>query len=208
MTEIFNTSAGKSLLVGLPSTSFLFISWMPAALQLYFVATGGWALAQSHVLNNDSFRRLLKMEIPQRAIDTPEYQDSLRQLTQRIQEDRTRRLQASTEEFRSKQDPQNQSFIDRWLKAGSEHIKKVKTEATDKLNEASGRGPATNADGSRAAQPRLTEAQRREALKEEEQQLAWSKEDRERRNEERRLAFQQAMRRDRDRAKKSYEKQQ
>ncbi|KAJ5109385.1 hypothetical protein N7456_006060 [Penicillium angulare] len=208
MTDLFNTSAGKSLLIGLPSISFVFMSWMPAALQLYFVATGAWAVGQSHILNNNSFRRFMKMEIAQKSINTPEYEDSLKQLTKRLQEDRQKRLHETTEQFKSQVDPKTHSFIDRLIKGGTDHFKKVKSEASDKLKEVSGSGAATNADGSPAAKPRLTEAQRKAALKDEEQQMAWNKEERERRNEERRLAFKQAMSRDRNRAKRSFDKKQ
>ncbi|KAJ5735770.1 uncharacterized protein N7483_000895 [Penicillium malachiteum] len=212
MTELFNTSAGKSVLYALPAMSFLFMIWMPSALQLYFTATGAWALAQAHVVNNKSFRQFMKMEIPQQtsaASAASALDDSLSRLQRSLQEERQRRLQQAKEQLATTVAPEHQSFIDRWLKAGKDHAKEVGSDITDKMKQFTGASTpnTTNADGTPAAPPRLTEAQRKAALKEEEAQSAWEKEERDRRNEERRRAHMQTMQNEMERAKGSFAKQ-
>ncbi|KAJ5723682.1 hypothetical protein N7488_001717 [Penicillium malachiteum] len=209
MTDLFNTSAGKSILLGLPAISFLFMMWMPSALQLYFAATGAWALGQSHILNNKSFRKFMNMEIAQQTTGaTAALDDSLSQLQRSLQEDRQRRLQQAKEHLASTVAPEHQSFIDRWLKAGKDHAKEVGSDITTKMKEMTGAVPTTNADGTPGAAPRLTDAQRKAALQEEEAQSAWDKQERERRNEERRRAHMQTMKNEMERAKSSFAKQQ
>ncbi|KAJ6022126.1 hypothetical protein N7540_007630 [Penicillium herquei] len=208
MTDLFNTSAGKSMLIALPAISFLFMMWMPSALQLYFAATGAWALGQAHVVNNKSFRKFMNMEIAQQTTASSALDDSLSRLQRSLQEDRQRRLQQAKEQLATTVAPEHQSFIDRWLKAGKDHAKEVGSDITGKMKEYTGaNGRTTNADGSPAAPPRLTDAQRNAALREEEAQSAWESQERERRNEERRRAHMQTMQNEMERAKGSFAKQ-
>lgn len=191
MNELFSGSMGKSILIAFPTISFTFMAFMPAALQLYFVSTGIWGVAQAHFMNNHSVRRFLNMEIQKTTAATKEADDSLARLMRQLQEDRQQRLSKATEQYKETVDPNSMSVIDRWMKQGKDHMEDVKKNAQEKWKETKG-GSATNADGSPAAEPRLTEAQRKAALKQEEAQGAYEAEERERRNAERRQAFQQS----------------
>ncbi|KAJ5947557.1 hypothetical protein N7466_000572 [Penicillium verhagenii] len=211
MTELMNGPAGKGLIRGLPILTLAFTAFMPSALQLYFAATGIWAYGQAQIVNNLKFRAWMKMETPQQfGSDTELQNDSLSQLTRRIQEENQKRLREARAEFQEmKVDPSKMSAIDRWMKDGKDWLKELQQQVSKGAKDMSGSGrPDTNADGSPAAPPRLTDAQLKRATKEEEEQLAYDKEERERRNEERRLAYKQTQENERDRVKRSMEKQQ
>lgn len=197
--------AGKGLLYGLPILTLAFTAFMPSALQLYFVSTGIWAVGQAHIVHNPSFRRWMKMEVPQTVGDTEKMDDSLSQLTRRLQEEQQRRLrQAQAQYLEAEVDPSKMSAIDRWMKGGKDYFKELQAQISKGAKNVAGTGgPDTNADGSPAAAPRLTENQRKRATKEEEEQSAYEKEERQRRNEERRLAHKQALENERERAKRS-----
>ncbi|KAJ5759805.1 hypothetical protein N7520_006961 [Penicillium odoratum] len=205
MAELMKGPAGKGLLIGLPVLTMAFTAFMPSALQLYFAATGVWACVQAHIVNNPTFRRMAHMETFQNVQETKAAEDSLSQLTLRLQQEqqkRLRELQAQDGEV----DASKISAIDRWMKGGKDYFKALREQISKAAN--TSRGPDTNADGSPAAPPRLTEAQRKRATKEEEEQAAWEAEERERRNEERRLAHKRALENDRERAKSSLRRHQ
>ncbi|KAJ5913178.1 hypothetical protein N7504_002061 [Penicillium tannophilum] len=210
LTELMNGPAGKGLLYGLPILTLAFTAFMPSALQLYFVATGLWAVGQAHIVHNPSFRRWMKMEVPQVIGETERMDDSLSQLTRRLQEDQQRRLrQAQAQYLEAEVDPSKMSAIDRWMKGGKDYFKELQEQISKGAKNVTGSGgPETNADGSPAAAPRLTENQRKRATKEEEEQSAYEKEERQRRNEERRLAHKQALENERERAKSSMRRHQ
>ena len=66
MTEIMSAGAGRLMIYVLPGISFLFMMWMPSALQLYFVSTGAFAAAQAHMIHSPKFRKWMNMTQPRR----------------------------------------------------------------------------------------------------------------------------------------------
>ena len=68
---MMDSSAGKAIIYGLPAISFTFMSFMPSALQLYFVATGMFGLFQTYVINSITFRRWTNMTIPKKTTGQP-----------------------------------------------------------------------------------------------------------------------------------------
>ena len=205
--DFMNGAAGKGILIGLPAISFCFMMVMPSALQLYFVSTGIWALGQSHLLHNHSFRRWMKMEIPNAVGNAEKIDDSLARLTRRLQEEQNKVLQAQKQE--AALDPQKISFIDRWMKKGKEYFREVKTEVTQKVQQVQATGgPTKNADGSPVAPPRLTEAQKKREAAEEKELSQEEKRYRLQRNTERRRAHMQALEREREKAKSTLQRHQ
>lgn len=205
MGDFMNSAAGKSMAIGLPSISFLFMAFMPSALQLYFVATGAFALGQSYMVTSNKFRNMMGMTITRKyAADSSvsDVQDYLAKLQKQVDA----RLKPKPEE--KKVDNQNVSKIDKLVDGMSEHFRQAKTDISTKLSEASGKGAAKNADGTAAPPPRLTEAERKKALEYEQEQQSVDSFRREERNHARRNAQMQALRAEREKAKASFQRHQ
>ncbi|KAJ5794998.1 Mitochondrial export translocase Oxa1 [Penicillium paradoxum] len=64
---MMQTEAGKYIVYGFPVMSFVFMAFMPSALQLYFVATGLLGLGQTYLINSDGFRKWMHMSIARKA---------------------------------------------------------------------------------------------------------------------------------------------
>lgn len=197
--DILNTSAGKAMLIGLPALSFTFMAFQPGALQLYFLSTGILGLAQAYIINNAKFRNAMGMAIPIRR-QAPEDLSNLEQLQARLAE-----LQANPEKFKQPEptNDANISAIDRVQKNISSWSQKAKQEVTDKLSEVRG-GQTKNADGSRAAKPRLTEEDRRAAERYEKEARAREAALREERNHARRSSHMRTLAAERQKAQDSY----
>jgi YidC/Oxa1 family membrane protein insertase len=198
--DILNTSAGKAMLIGLPAISFTFMAFQPGALQLYFLSTGLLGLGQAYIINNAKFRNAMGMAIPIRR-QAPEDMSNLEQLQARLAE-----LQANPEKFNKQPEPTNDnniSTIDRVQRNISSWSEKAKREVTDKWSEV--RGNSTkNADGSRAAKPRLTEEDRRAAERYEKEANAREAALREERNHARRSAHMRTLAAERQKAQDSF----
>lgn len=199
--DILNTSAGKAMLLGLPALSFTFMAFQPGALQLYFLSTGLLGLAQAYVINNAKFRNAMGMAIPIRR-QAPQDLSNLEQLQARLAE-----LQANPEKAKQPEPAQdsNISTIDRVQKNITSWSEKAKQEVTDKWSEV--RGTQTkNADGSRAAKPRLTEDDRRAAERYEKEARAREAALREERNHARRSSHMRTLANERQKAQDMYKK--
>ncbi|GLI74956.1 hypothetical protein PoHVEF18_003206 [Penicillium ochrochloron] len=195
--DILNTSAGKAMLIGLPAISFTFMAFQPGALQLYFLSTGVLGLAQAYIINNANFRNAMGMAIPIRR-QAPQDMSNLEQLQTRLAE-----LQTNPEKFK-KAEPTNSniSTIDRVQKSISSWSEKAKQEVTDKWSEV--RGNSTkNADGSRAAGPRLSTDDRQSAERYEKEARAREAALREERNHARRSAHMRTLASERQKAQNS-----
>lgn len=172
MTELMSGSTGKALMIGLSTISFAFMAFIPSALQLYFVATGFFAVCQAHMMHSHAFRRWMGMTIPQRAT-THVNEDTLR-YTRKM---KAQLLQAKKVETSKQSQDGKLSFIDR--KAGV--FKDLLQKTFGKKTKA--------ADGSPLSPPRITEAERNQAEAYEKQQRLYDYEELENRNKERWNAF-------------------
>lgn len=199
--DILNTSAGKAMLIGLPALSFTFMAFQPGALQLYFLSTGLLGLAQAYIINNANFRKAMGMAIPIKRQATQDM-SNLEQLQARLAE-----IQANPEKFKQARaqatDDSNISKIDQVQKNITSWSEKAKREVTDKWSEV--RGKATkNADGSPAAQPRLSDEDRRAADRYEQEAKAREAALREERNHARRSSHMRTLAAERQKAQDSF----
>ncbi|KAJ5378972.1 hypothetical protein N7509_012091 [Penicillium cosmopolitanum] len=205
MGDFMNSAAGKSMAIGLPTISFLFMAFMPSALQLYFVATGAFALGQSYMVTSNKFRNMLGMTVARKVAPDNSISDAQDYLA-KLQKQVDARLKPKAEE--KKPVNQNVSKIDKLVDGMSEHFRQAKTDISTKLSEASGKGQAKNADGTAAPPPRLTDAERKKALEYEQEQQSVDSFRREERNHARRNAQMQALRAEREKAKASFQRHQ
>ncbi|KAJ5176808.1 uncharacterized protein N7482_002685 [Penicillium canariense] len=201
--DILNTSAGKAMLIGLPAISFTFMAFQPGALQLYFLSTGLLGLAQAHIINNPKFRNMMGMAIPKRHEQSQADMTNLEQLQARLAE-----LQANPEKVKQPEPTDNNiSGIDRVQKNISSWGEKAKQEVSDKWSEVRG-NTTKNADGSRAAKPRLSEEDRRAAERYEQEAKSREAYEREERNHARRSAHMRALAAERQKAQDSLKRYQ
>lgn len=208
--EFLSSSAGKTLMVALPTISFTFMAFMPSALQLYFVATGFFALVQAYLVNSTAFRNMLGMTIARRyAIDTSaeETQSHLARLQSRVNA-RMKPSESEAQKDTPLPSKQNVSKIDKLMGGVGKHFRQSGTDISQKLTEMSGKGPATNADGSPAAPPRLTAAERKKAEEYEQEQQSLDDYRRSERNHARRSAQMRALRVERQKASAAFQRQQ
>lgn len=203
---------GKLILYVFPAFSFLFMAWQPAALQLYFVTTGLFALVQSSVLHKPWFRNYFNMAIPivgptgsaaERGPST-----ALEQLQKRIAEEK-RLLAESQKPRQQKEAPKsytNLSAIDKFLDQSKKGLSNWQAEASQSIKSMKGE-PTTNPDGSPIGPPRMSDAQRKKAEEYERERQstdAWAREER---NEARRQAHKKALAAEREKAKASWQRQ-
>lgn len=206
MGEFMNSAAGKSMAFGLPTISFLFMAFMPSALQLYFVATGFFALGQSYLVTSTKFRNMMGMTIARQFTQDSSVSDAQDYLA-KLQKQVDARLKPKVE-VEQKPESQNVSKIDKLVDGMSQHFKQARTDISTKISEASGKGPVKNADGTSAPPPRLTDAERKKAEEYEQEQQSVDKFRREERNHARRNAQMQALRAEREKAKASFQRHQ
>ena len=210
MNEFQNSSFGKAMLFGLPGISFLFMGWFPSALQLYFVATGFFALCQSHVLRNEGVRKSLGLAIPNKQqppsnpLTAEGASKGLRLLQEVIEAEKAKMAE------HQKQNPSaptpDISFIDRMINNLKESKDNIQREATDKMNEVRGETPGQNADGTPAEPPRLNEKDRKLASDYERRRKEEEDWKRDERNHARREAHMRALEAQREKARASWEK--
>ncbi|OJJ48494.1 hypothetical protein ASPZODRAFT_14629 [Penicilliopsis zonata CBS 506.65] len=208
MSNMKDTSFGKFFMYGLPTLSFAFMANFPAALQLYFLAMGTTALIQSYLLANDSFRKFANITIPQRfpsatTTESPAIEsanNSIRLLADRIEAEKAKLAKASPP---GKPDP-TISLIDRAVNSSKGFVSELKRETTEKMQEFSGKGPQTNADGTPAAPPRLNEKDMKLASDYERRRREEEEWKREERNHARREAHMKALQMEREKAAQSW----
>ncbi|PYI12210.1 hypothetical protein BO78DRAFT_466108 [Aspergillus sclerotiicarbonarius CBS 121057] len=207
MSQLGNSSLKNAIFYGLPMISLIFMTTFPAALQLYFVTTGAFALGQAHLIASPSFRK--RFGITQVDPNVPNYDLTgelqkglgLRMVNEDSIQEAAKRAAAAEAARRQKM-----SFIDRTVGDVKQSGLKMKQEMQEKIDEYRGTGPATNADGSVAEPPRLSEKDRKLAddyerrRKEEED---WKREER---NHARREAHLRAMAQERQKAQASLDR--
>ncbi|KAJ9296914.1 hypothetical protein DTO217A2_8720 [Paecilomyces variotii] len=212
MNEFTRTTMGKAILYGLPAISFVFMAFWPSALQIYFCTTGAFALCQAYLLNSPSFRRRFGLEIPIPALQTSAGPSQaggdntpsrgLRLIYDAIEAEKAKAAKAMEEKPAA-----NVSIIDRAINSVKEGSNKFRSEMQEKMNELSGQGPVTNADGTPAAPPRLSEKDLKMAEdydKRRREEEEWKREER---NHARREAHLRALEAEREKARRSWLKQ-
>lgn len=213
MGDFFSTGPGKGMLIGLPVLSFSFIAFQPAALQLYFVTTGAWAVLQAHVLNNTSFRQRMGLAISDPALKNKgglnmklleNKSKNLADLHKRLADESRYVAEMGRQPAQS---DQNLSSIDRWVNKSKKTFENIAADAGQKMRNFSGQS-TKNADGSDAAAPRLTDAERQRAEGYEKERQSMDAFARAERNEARRRAHLQALAAERQKAKAYWQKQQ
>lgn len=210
--DFMNTPAGKGILIGLPALSFCFMAFQPAALQLYFASTGAWALGQSYLTHNESFRKWAGLAIPQRGtrdtFSTPDNPSKgLELLEKRLADERRYFAELQKAKEQPQDAPQKISAIDRWVNKGKKSFENMTADASKKMQEMQGK-PTKNPDGSDVAPPRLTDAERKKAEQYEAERQSLEAYAREERNEARRRAHMQALAAERRKAQTSWQRQQ
>ncbi|KAJ5198941.1 Membrane insertase OXA1/ALB3/YidC [Penicillium cf. griseofulvum] len=121
---MMQTEAGKYIVYGFPVMSFIFMAFMPSALQLYFVASGLFGLGQTYLINSDSFRRWMDLSIAKKPSDAKFSEitkntgsKGLRNLLERLEQEKARHEKAHlARPVSSAQEDVKISFIDRMYK--------------------------------------------------------------------------------------------
>lgn len=151
------------MVLGLPVISLLFIMWQPAALQLYFVATGLFALGQGYLFNTPVTRKMLGISPIYHPPANGESKDGLRMIQQdflsqmRKMNERGQLSGASTK-------PENISTVDKVVNSAKKEISTLRKEMNDKVRSfTDANADAKNHDGSPAAPPRLSMAEKQSA---------------------------------------------
>lgn len=223
MNEMQKTSFGKAMLYGLPALSFCFVAFFPSALQLYFASTGLFALAQSNLLRSDGFRKWANIALPDRSLpsenpfaglDRSTQSRGLRMLQEAVQAETAKLQEQSKQAKQSASDSdsdsdsikQQISFVDRMINSFKQQKDSIQREASDKMKELKGDAPETNADGSPAEKPRLSEKDLKLAADYERRRKEEDEWKREERNHARRDAHMQVLEAQRRKARASWEK--
>ncbi|CAG8117985.1 unnamed protein product [Penicillium salamii] len=142
---MMDSSAGKSIMYGLPAISFTFMSFMPSALQLYFVASGVFGLTQTHIINSPTFRKWANMTIAKKpVVDGPSesvkniQSKALRVTLERIEREKAAKKKAYEQSLvQPKEEGPKVSFIDRMLSQGKNLGKNMSKEISEKFGTSS-----------------------------------------------------------------------
>ncbi|PLB51881.1 hypothetical protein P170DRAFT_433780 [Aspergillus steynii IBT 23096] len=198
--QFSNSAAGKAVLFGLPAISLGFLSFFPSALQLYFATTGLFGLGQAYLLSSSAFRRAAGIAQAQPAM-TPEQAASQQRKTIRMLADQ---LEASAKAANQAPPAVEASAIDRLIGSPKSYWKNFRKDIDEKLNSISGSAPPTNADGSPAEPPRLSEKDRQLAAdyeKRRQEEETWKRDER---NHSRRAAHLKALEVEREKARAAF----
>ncbi|KAJ5512443.1 Membrane insertase OXA1/ALB3/YidC [Penicillium fimorum] len=134
---MMQTDAGKYIIYGFPVMSFVFMSFMPSALQLYFVASGLFGLGQTYMINSETFRKWMDLSIAKKPSNGPKYSavtqntesKGLRNLLERLEKQKAAEKARLQRVESPAQEDVKISFIDRMYKkfgtAGSGLTKSV-----------------------------------------------------------------------------------
>jgi YidC/Oxa1 family membrane protein insertase len=143
---MMDSAAGKAIMYGLPAISFAFMSFMPSALQLYFVATGMFGLAQTYVINSPTFRRWVGMTMSKKSTGEPKLEISpniqskgLRATMLRIEEEKAALRKAREQNFVQPQQESTGkiSWIDNVMNQGKDMGKNLSKEISEKFGTSS-----------------------------------------------------------------------
>ncbi|CRG87345.1 Mitochondrial inner membrane protein OXA1 [Talaromyces islandicus] len=166
MNEMMQSSLGKGMMVGLPVLSMAFISFQPAALQLYFATSGALAFVQAYLINTPSTRAMLGMvpiPSPQSAQEIEQSRAQLRMIQTETAAAWAQKLKDKTEMQALPTKEDNMSRIDKMMANAKKEIANMKTEMNEKMGEMQGKSNSINADGSPTVKPRLTDEQKKQA---------------------------------------------
>lgn len=208
--ELFQSSAGKGILIGFPLLSFAFIAFQPAALQLYFLTTGAWAFAQAHVVNNTTFRKTMGLTISDAKLRKKDDSNmkllekkskSLAALHERLAYEQryAAEMRKPKPQSHAGQADQNLSSIDRWVNKGKKAFEDFTADAGEKMRSFSGQS-TKNADGSDPEPPSITDEERQRAEDYEAEMKAMDAYNREERNAARRRDHLRAVKEERRKA--------
>jgi YidC/Oxa1 family membrane protein insertase len=200
------------MMYGLPSISLVFMSFFPSALQLYFVATGAFAFCQSRLLASKAFRTRMNMAIAKNSkntgveeLEVAQHSKGLQLLQQRLAQEKAQASNPAKTETETGE--KEISAIDGWVNSFKGYKEQVGQQVTDGLREFQGKTPSTNADGSTAPAPRLSESARKRAEEYERVQREQDAAERDQRNLERQQAHQRYLEQQKEKAKKGLDRQ-
>lgn len=155
------TAIGRSIMLGLPAISLLFIAWQPAGLQLYFAASGLFSLGQAYLFNTPTTRKLLGIAPIYKP--TGEKQDSLRMIQQEFLSQMQKKMNEQRSEVSGASTKSgNISMVDKMINNAKKEFSTMKKEMSEKVNNYT-QSDAKNHDGSPAAPPRLSAAEKQSA---------------------------------------------
>ncbi|KAJ5620875.1 hypothetical protein N7510_004859 [Penicillium lagena] len=210
--DIMSTGPGKAMMYGLPGISLVFMSFFPSALQLYFVATGAFAFCQARIMTNKTFRTHMKMAITKNHkasdvedIEVLQHSKGLQLLQQRLAQEKAQAAGPTKPELETSD--KKTSAIDGWVNNFKGYQQKMGQQMKDGIREFQGKAPATNADGSKAPAPRLSENTRKRAEDYERTQREQDDAERDQRNLERQQAHQRYLDQQKEKAKKGLDQQ-
>ncbi|KAK1144317.1 hypothetical protein N8T08_005469 [Aspergillus melleus] len=198
--QFMDSAVGKAVLHGLPVISFAFLAFFPSALQLYFAATGLFGLGQAYLLSSPAFRKSAGIALAQ-PVMTPEEAESQQRKAIRLLADQ---LEASTKAASKATPAVEPSAVDRMIGSPKSYWKNFRKDIEDKMSDISGKGPATNPDGTPAEPPRLSEKDRQLAAdyeKRRQEEEAWKRDER---NHARREAHMRALEAQKEKARASF----
>ncbi|KUL92131.1 hypothetical protein ZTR_02214 [Talaromyces verruculosus] len=162
LNEMGQTALGRSFLIGFPAMSLLFMSWQPAAMQLYFVVSGLFSLVQGYLFNTPATRKMLGMAELYRP-PAGEGKDSLRM----IQDSFLSQMQKMNERGEISGSPkktENVSMVDKLVNNAKKEYSTMKKEVGDKVKSMTDANTdKRNHDGTPAAAPRLSAAEKQSA---------------------------------------------
>ncbi|PLB42370.1 membrane insertase OXA1 [Aspergillus candidus] len=190
MQEMQNSAFGKIFFYGMPAISFAFMAFFPSALQLYFTATSIFALGQAHLMNSKSFRKAMNIALP----NPPTEADRAEQ---------AQKIRMLTELLNKKPEPAA-SAAAAAEKDTKPFMARLQKEFHSKMDEIRGSAPQTNADGSPAEAPRLSEKDRELANNYEKRRREEEEWKREERNHARRAAHLRTLEQERERARTAW----
>lgn len=162
LNEMGQSAIGRFFVIGLPAISLLFIAWQPAALQLYFAASGAFSLIQGHLFNTDATRKMLGIA-PLYRPPAGEGRDGLRM----IQEEFLSQMKKMNERGEYSGLPkkaENVSMVDKMVNNAKKEYSTMKKEMGDKVKSfTDANADKKNHDGTAAAAPRLSAAEKQSA---------------------------------------------
>lgn len=131
-------------MTGLPMVSFVFTAFLPAAVQVYFLASGAFGLCQTYLVNWPAFRRWANLTIAEKRTKEkiPEsirniQSKTLRDTLIRIEKEKAARRKAQ-ERLANPQEPAEKlSFLDRIVNQGKGFGKNMSDEIAEKLGTSS-----------------------------------------------------------------------
>ena len=162
LNEMGQTAMGRTISLGLPILSLLFMAWQPAAMQLYFAISSVFSLGQGYLFNTPATRKMLGM-VPLYRPPAGEAKDSLRMIQQEFMS-QMKKMNERGEFSGSPTKSENISMVDKVVNNAKKEYSTIKKEMGDKVKSfADANADAKNYDGTAAAPPRLSSAEKQSA---------------------------------------------